>query len=268
VQGTAAVSALVEASGIVASRKNIGALWTHNDAGDTARLFALGTDGRDLGSYDLMGAASVDWEDIALGPGPESGLSYLYVGDVGDNSSIRTGIQVYRVAEPAIDLLAPPSVVTVTGAEMLAFAYPDGAHNAETLLVDPTSGDLFLITKEANGVSGVYWAAAPHAAGVTRTLELATTVSFEGALSRDRLVTGGDVAPDGSLVILRSYTTAFVWRRAQGTPLSAAFAGEPCPVPLADEPQGEAIGFAADGASYYTLSEGFSPPLYQYLQAP
>ena len=59
-------------------------LWAHNDSGDTARVFAVGRDGRDRGTVTVSGATAIDWEDIALGPAPH-GKPYLYAGDIGDN---------------------------------------------------------------------------------------------------------------------------------------------------------------------------------------
>src|SRR6476660_5572829 len=84
--GTIASNALAETSGIAASRRASGVWWVHNDSGDRARVFAIGNDGRDLGEFDLAGAAAVDWEDIAVGPGPSAGTSSLYLADIGDKA--------------------------------------------------------------------------------------------------------------------------------------------------------------------------------------
>ena len=73
--GSLASNALTETSGIAASRRVSGVWWVHNDSGDRARVFAIGNDGRDLGEFDLAGAAAVDWEDIAVGSGPSAGTS-------------------------------------------------------------------------------------------------------------------------------------------------------------------------------------------------
>jgi hypothetical protein len=37
-------------------------------------------------------------------------------------------------------------------------------------------------------------------------------------------------------------------------------------VPIADEPQGEAIAFTADGSGYFTTSEKRAQPLYFYAR--
>ena len=64
--------ALVEASGLVASRAQPGLLWAHNDSGGAPEVFAIGEDGSDRG-WSVAGAAARDWEDMAAGPGPAEG---------------------------------------------------------------------------------------------------------------------------------------------------------------------------------------------------
>src|SRR5215203_1068814 len=66
--GTIQNSLITEASGIAASRMNSNVLWTHNDSGDSARVFAMTPAGTNLGTYSLTGAGATDWEDIAVGP--------------------------------------------------------------------------------------------------------------------------------------------------------------------------------------------------------
>ena len=76
-----------EASGIVASRKNPNIFWTHNDSGDKNRIYVFNYTGKHLGEYYLNDCNARDWEDIAIGPGPEDNSDYLYVGEIGDNHS-------------------------------------------------------------------------------------------------------------------------------------------------------------------------------------
>src|SRR6476660_5572022 len=72
-------TAVTEASGIVASRLNHNVLWTHNDSLNPNQLFAMTTAGVDLGTYTVTGTFNLDWEDIAIGPGPTAGVQYLYI---------------------------------------------------------------------------------------------------------------------------------------------------------------------------------------------
>jgi len=85
--GLIGYDAISEASGIAASRSNPDVLWTHNDGGDSPRLFAFNTQGKHLGVYSIAGVSNRDWEDMAIGPGPIDGQQYLYIGEIGDNDA-------------------------------------------------------------------------------------------------------------------------------------------------------------------------------------
>jgi hypothetical protein len=258
---------LTEASGIVESRKAPGVLWIHNDSGDSARVFAAGKDGKDLGTYSFQGASATDWEDIAIGPGPMQGESYLYMGDIGDNAMARANIRIYRVVEPLVDLNGGPKNVTLTGVETFTLVYPDSPHNAETLLVDPKTGDVYIVTKSSNGVSPIFRAAAPLSNAGTIIMEAAGSRTFGAPpLPGGPLTTGGDISAQGDLIAIRTYPGAFVWRRPSGMSIADALQGEPCVIPIESEPQGEALGFAVDGSGYFTISEGSNEPLYFYAK--
>lgn len=263
VVGTVADPALPEISGLVASRQNSGVLWVHNDSGGESRLYALGTDGTTIASYDLADTRVVDWEDLALGSGPEAGTEYLYVGDIGDNNSKRSSVTIYRIQEPRVDPAAGPEPVTLDGVESLDVTYPDGPHDAEALLSDPVTGDLYLVTKEVDGTATLFRYPAPQVPGTTTTLEAAGYANTNGGVDTLGGVTAGDVTADGSLVALRTYTSAFAWRRRAGTSLADAFAGRPCPLSIAPEEQGEAFGFTANASAYITVSEGEHSPIWE-----
>ena len=91
---------IVESSGISASRRNTKLFWTHNDSGDGPFIYAFDRRGKHRGVWRVVGAKAVDWEDMAIGPGPNRGKSYLYLGDIGDNLKTREEMIVYRVVEP------------------------------------------------------------------------------------------------------------------------------------------------------------------------
>src|SRR5262249_9269918 len=59
-----------ESSGIAASRRNAGVFWTHNDSGDGPFIYAFDRQGKHRGVWRVAGAGAVDWEDMAIGPGP------------------------------------------------------------------------------------------------------------------------------------------------------------------------------------------------------
>lgn len=252
-------AALLEASGLAISRQTPGVLWTHNDSdpdGPQVYAFAIAT-GALLGTYALQGADVDDWEDMAVGPGPVAGKQYLYVGDIGDNSAKRPQIRVYRAPEPSVDVAQSGVAAAIGGVETLAFTYPGGPRDSETLLVDPVRGDLFLVVKKVGAIAEVFRAAAPLKSGA---LERVADADM-GAMG---LATGGSVSAAGDWVVVRSYFSARMWSRPLGMSLGDAFASTPCTVPLAMEIQGEAIAFAAEGITYYTVSEGDTPPLFRF----
>jgi hypothetical protein len=248
VAGRVGAPEATELSGLVASPAQRGVLWAHNDSGDRARLFALRTDGSLIASLDVPGAEAVDWEDIAVGPGDE-----LLVGDVGDNRAARASVDVYRVPEPR--LADGPSATAV--ATRLRMTYPDGAHDAETLLADPRTGEIVIVTKNLDGNSGVYAASvgqpALRAAGTLR-------------LGLAGLATAGDVSADGKVIAIRTYTALYVWSRRPGATIAQTLRRAPCvgSAQLAREGQGESLALSRDGTSFFTVPEGASPALRQY----
>lgn len=257
--GTVSAASLNEVSGVAASTAHPGVLWVHNDSGDSARMFALSTAGTLLGTFTVTGATANDWEDIALGPGPVADQSYVYLGDIGDNPSVRSSIAVFRVPEPAVDPDAPPVGDTAApGVAKLTLTYPDHAHNAETLLVD-RDGAIYVVTKQS-GSATIFRAPPGLAGGSTTVLEDVGTVP----LSSGALLTGGDIAPSGDAVLLRTYAEVSIYQRAAGSTIAATLTGARCNGALTGEPQGEAIGFSADATHYMTLSEGTNRPINTY----
>src|SRR6266545_5181724 len=140
-----------ESSGIAASRRNAGIFWTHNDSGDGPFVYAFDRQGKHRGVWRVTGAKAIDWEDMAIGPGPRRGRSYLYLGDIGDNSKKRDQITVYRVAETQVTPKDSSSTVQnprdTEAADVIRLKYPDGKYDAEALLIHPFTGDLYVITK-------------------------------------------------------------------------------------------------------------------------
>jgi hypothetical protein len=247
--GRLRVKNLGEVSGLAVSRQNPDAMWVHNDGG-RRQVFAVTTAGA-LVARVRIEVQLVDVEDIAIGPGPEKSVDYLYVGDIGDNESSRPHVRVVRFAEPALKTIQDKKF-DATGMEEFLLRYPDGPHDAEALMVHPTTGDLFIIAKE-DGRSRMYRMAADGLQkGAPATLELA------GYLNVDD-VSAGDISSAGDLIILRSEDRGWIWNRPSGLSVVTSFHRAPRTVLVRGAKQsqnGEAVGFAPDGRSYYTLSEG------------
>jgi hypothetical protein len=257
--GTLQDPALVEVSGLAVSAKNASTLWAHNDSGDTARLFSITPTGATRVVYTLTGATALDWEDMAIGPGPTAGTPYLYAGDIGDNAQARVDVAVYRVPEPAV---SGSGTQALGGVAKLTLRYPDGPRDAEALFVDPRSGELYIIQKSlAGGPVGIYRAPANLAAGSTTVLTRVDTLTLPTGLAN--AVTSADITPDGNTIAVRTYGGVRLYSRTTLT-VAQAFALGPCAGPLPAEGQGETVAFQPDGRAYSTVSEGASAQLHRF----
>ena len=233
--------------------------WVHNDSGDSARVFATDLSGAAIGRFQINGATAKDWEDIAVGPGPEPGTNYLYLGDIGGNKG-RSNLSIYRAGEPEV-MLGASGVRGSVPAERIDVLYPDGlAWNAEALLVDPLTADIYVVTKSGEANSIVYQLAAAQAVSGSRQT-LRQVASLELPLGFDRSVTGGDISPDGASIMLRTYNRVYLWPRLAGQSISDAFSAPPCSVQIQPESQGEAAAFQQNGRDLVLTTEGEFPAI-------
>ncbi len=258
--GTLTDANLVEVSGIAASARNPGTLWMHNDSGDRARVTAVAESGATRVTYSVTGAAAEDWEDMAIGPGPVAGESYLYLGDIGDNGANRDDIVVYRIPEPTV---SGGGSQALAGAEALTLRYPDGPRNAEAIFVDPRSGELFIIEKSSDGGPvSIFGAPADLVAG--STTELTRVGALDVPDGSSNAVTGAAISNDGTAIAVRTYGDVRIWNRVEGQSIAAALDGDSCRGPRPSERQGEAVTFLPDGTGYYTVSEGAGAAIHRY----
>ncbi|MFT5679551.1 MAG: hypothetical protein ACI8RZ_000455 [Myxococcota bacterium] len=253
-------NALDEISGLVASRTHANILWGHNDAGNDALIYAIGVDGADNGEVFIYGAINEDWEDIAIGPcaSTDDGCSCLYIGDIGDNDLTREGGVVYRLPEP--DLVTGDGQGQGDAPEALPFRYPDGAHDAEALLVHPISGETFIITK--NDPAGIYaFPSSPPAGGPEVELVLIATLDLTAFGVDSPFITGADFSPRGRRVAVR--TDADVLLFDVSTTMADAFSDGPDSLPDPPEQDAEAVAFSVDGTVLYLMGESVAPELWE-----
>ncbi|MEN8193359.1 MAG: T9SS type A sorting domain-containing protein [Bacteroidota bacterium] len=250
-----------EASGIAASSKNPGVLWTFNDSGGKNSVYAFDSLGNHLGSFSLVGSRNRDWEDIAIGPGPIEGEHYIYVGDIGDNSIQYNEKYIYRVSEPFVYVGQVPVDTALYDVERLVFQYPNGNRNAETLMIDVLTKDLYIVSKEDQTI--VYRSAWPYTFYPEPTLNV-DTLETVVSLSLSRKALGGDISPDGKEILIKDRTHMYYWKKDDTQSIGEALEENPELVPYITEPQGEAVCWAGDLSGYFTLSEGLHPYLYFY----
>lgn len=252
-----------ESSGLSASDCQ-DVLWTHNDSGNDALIFALDTTGKGLGTWRVGNARNVDWESIATYKDP-GGRCSLLIGDIGDNDEARGELEVYRIPEPTASAATAGSTgadpLPTEPAEVMRFRYPDGSNNAETLLVHPRTGDLYVVTKEESGPAGVFRMPPAFGAGAPVTGEKVADVTVPA--DPEGRFTGGSMSPDGRRVMLCDLEGGYELVLPDGTTdPDAIWRQPPTAVDLGDRPQGEGVSYARDGLALFASSEKKNAPLF------
>ena len=139
--------------------------------------------------------------------------------------------------------------------------YPDGAHNAESMFMDPVSKKIFIVTKSGTGESIVFRKSPPHRGETTTTLTEVTRLDFSHTPLSGTNTTSADISADGTEILIKTYTSTFLWRRDPGATVWDAFKTSPCPI---SNGPGEAIGMTPDKRSYFTIAEGSNVALYRF----
>jgi hypothetical protein len=223
-----------EASGITPSFANKNHLWVQEDSGNPPKLFLLKNDGNLADSVYLDGATNYDWEDISRFS--NEGKNFIVIGDIGDNGKIRSHCSLYILEEPSL------SKDTINSFQEIIFNYSDGPHDAEGFIIEPSTLNLFIFSKEADG-STVYQLDYPY--------------QGKSAVPVHRLnqnmITSAALSDDGKELLLKSYFNINYYSNKNGSVLEI-LKSKPVQLPYSPEPQGEAICFGEGG--FYTLSEG------------
>jgi hypothetical protein len=181
----------------------------------------------------------------------------LWVADIGDNNADRSTVGLWRLAPGA----QRPALYRLS--------YPDGAHDAEALLLT-AAGTPIVVTKSI-GAGDVYVPAGALRAGKTTPLRRVGDVALPitdtnnpFSLAGHLVITGGAVSPDGRYAVLRTYADAFEFDVAGDDVVRAVTKGRPRQIALPDEPQGESVAYTADGTALLTVSEGGKPEILRY----
>jgi hypothetical protein len=259
---------LDEVSGVAESTRNPAVLFVHNDSGDSPRFFAVNRRGELLAELALPSVPKLlDAEDIAIGRGP-GGRSFIYLGDTGNNlASNWLGIPrrkavVYRIPEPEIPSSARQLKMRLPEAFPIVFTFPRGTWDIEALFVDPISGELFLITKQPDGHSQLLVASAAQLAGGGGKLTFLGELRFgRKPLAGSTMPTSAAISKDGSAILVRTYSSVFLFTRGPGESVLSALSKAPQALPSAQEPQGEAISFVDRDSAFVSISEGARPAL-------
>ena len=232
-------SRITESSGLAVSSEHADLAYTVNDSGSASQVFAIDLkSGNTVAVIDVK-ADFVDVEALAVGH------QKLWIADVGDNSAVRNDTSLYVIDEPG------PRTQRVTP-KRYRVALAHGPEDVETLLVDPNSEALYLVTKGLlNG--RVMQASRPD-------LRSSQMVTFrQVADTAPGLVTDGAYSPNGQQVALLTY-----YGLTTMNPNNWEVVGSQSLPALA---QAETVDFISN-KSVLVGSEGKNSPLYKLKLAP
>ncbi|HET9646663.1 MAG TPA: hypothetical protein VFP34_00335 [Microlunatus sp.] len=215
-------SRITESSGLTRNASHRG-WWTVNDSGEGGVVYALNSDGAVTGSFRYA-ASPTDVEALAMYG------NRLYVADIGDNEEKRDFITVYYFSSPPTDGSTIPF-------RSFDFTYPDGPHDAETLLVD-SAGRLYIVTK---GKRGAIYAApgVPSRSALNRLVKVGNAPAY---------VTDGVFMPNDQQIALRTYVSVLM--------VDAISYKVEASAPTPQQPQGETIALSRNGQQLLLGSEG------------
>jgi len=221
-------SRIAENSGMARDTKNK-IYWTVNDSGALGVVYGVDSSGKVKGTL-RYNAFPVDAEAVAWNK------NRLYVGDIGDNTAKRKTVRVYYFDDPKPDDKSRTY-------KAWDFRYPDGAHDAETLLVS-SSGRLYIATKEPKG--GLYQAPAKPSRDGVNNLKRVHDVPAT--------LTDGVMLPGGKQIALLTYAKVLV--------VAAKDYKEVASADVTGVAQAEALTLGLDGTSLIVGGEGKNAKVY------
>lgn len=267
--GRVRADAVREASGLVASRSQPPILWTHNDSGGSNRVFAIDPDGSLEMTVEFGDVRMRDFEDISIGPGPGPG-DYLYAADIGDNGAGRDSVWIYRFPEPEVT----SGTVRIPDSEVEKFEFTYGkpgggtwSRNAESLAVDPQTGDVVIVEKHHATRGGVSRTSLFYRLRQNQLVEgevlVARPLAWAKTLFDARVgpPTAAEFSKDGRMLVVKNGYEVFAWIRDPGQSIFAAVRNHRVTSCLYRGAVGEAVAVAASGRSLYFIREGGDPPI-------
>jgi hypothetical protein len=230
---------ITESSGLAASHRHKGVYWTHNDSDDGPYLYAVDSaTGRTLARITLSGIGTPrDVEAISIGPDDQ-----IYVGDIGDNlGGSWPYVWIYKLPEPK------KLVDQTVRATQYVVKYSDGARDAESMVVDPKSGRVYIVDKNEDG---------GHLYEGPERLSTSGSNVFKPVATVDLWATDAALSPDGERLAVRGYFGGVLYDWEGGGRIKRAGRLN---VPL--QGQGESVTYSADGTKLMYGSEGKDSPV-------
>jgi hypothetical protein len=213
------IAELAEPSGLVASAKNDGIYWTHNDSGAGPILYATTIDGDLVGRFEIDGAKAIDWEAITT-----DRRGSLYIADVGNNANWRRDLTIYRILEPSLNIQTENVIHgRIQVQSSIRFHYPEQHKfpdlaefnfDSEAIFwgeaLGERTGALYLLTKHRSDTYTHLY----RFDGVAKSKSIPLTLVGRYDLGGKKgLVTGAAMRPDGAYLAVLTYFGVFVFER-------------------------------------------------------
>jgi len=256
-----------ESSGLTRSLRVPGIFWTHNDSATDPCVYAIDQSGKTRAKVRVPGAVNFDWEDMASAKASD-GTPLLFIGDLGDNLLVRPTVTVYEIPEPSLPKSADKELLS-TAPKLWHARYPDGRHNAETLLVHPLTRRIYIVTKTDQGDCALYVFPEKLTNGETMELVKLTDLKFpaKARLGKRPMdasqTTGGAFAPDGRRVAISTYSYIHEWQLSSNDTLVAALKKESHLIEPPLVMQMEALCYDDDSKTIWFTSERLPSPLWR-----
>jgi len=237
-----------EISGMAESLQFKDIIYIHEDKPGKNLIYITNKKGEDLGRIVIDGESPSDWEDMTIGPGPLAYNHYIYVADIGDNNALNPYVTIYRFVEPTMSGLSSSTEIHIKEFDKIRVSYSKGSTNAETILLDPLTRDLYILTKE-NSKTHLYQIPYPQSTTAIIPSKPLALLGFD-------YLTSGGISTDGQEILLRNKSQIWYWKRAANETILNTLSRKPFDAPYAaNEHQGEAITFKADRTGFMTISE-------------
>lgn len=267
IPGTLENKDIDEASGLAYSTRGEDILWTHNDSGAKARIYAIDPTGRTLGRIKLEESDNVDWEDIASFN--LDGVAGLVVADIGDNDARRENVTLYLVEEPDLGEDDRPEL---EAQRRIDFVYPDGPRDAEAMAVDSESRRALILSKR--DLPPILYAVplSPTNLAVPVAQRLGPVLSLPEPSRRDIEFapdtkdwhwqpTAMDISPDRQTLVILTYRAVYYYKRIDCEDWFETLQRPPLVLDLGNIRDAEAIAFGPDGRSIFVSVERQHAPL-------
>jgi hypothetical protein len=243
---------MVEISGICESKNIKGFLWVHEDGPNISHINLINNSNGVLQGKIELPIIFRDMEDITIGFGPKKNSNYLYLADVGDNKFVYNEYYIYRFEEP----LSIDKTLINKDIDIIRFKFPDGSHDTECVLIDPSTNDIYLVTKGTKN-SGLYKLAYPQNVNNIQEAVFVQHIQMP-------FITSGGISSDGNFIVLMNYFSLVIWQKKTNETIPQTFLKQYKALPNIIIDQAEAFCFANDVKSYYTSGESLNPQLFHY----